>query len=182
MSMRLFQLLAVRVAFAFSTLLFAQTTPVTVSRTDLTPLVGDWAGTMLTLEPNDSKLMHTDVDWKVTESDSGFVMAINYWDESGNRETDTDLIAESHGGRRVYYDGKAWMLYAKTVTQNGTTLVFQGQGQDDHKNAQIINVLYMSKPGTAAQDSVVLTKKVLYENAGTEITRSQFRLGRKTGE
>lgn len=134
------------------------------------------------MEPNDSTLMHTDVDWNVTESDSGFVVAINYWDESGNRETDTDLIGESHGGRRVYYDGKAWMLFAKTVTQNGTTLVFQGQGQDDHKNAQIINVLYMSKPGASAQDSVVLTKKVLYENAGTEITRSQFRLGRKTGE
>ncbi|MBL0061661.1 MAG: hypothetical protein IPP40_09330 [bacterium] len=160
-------------------LAIAQTDDVKLSKSDFAPLVGKWSGTMLSLETrDDSTLTNTDVSWDVTESDSNLVVTKTIWDEGGNPEVITDPIAFLSGGRRITMDGKGWFVWAKRETQNGTTIVFQGPSTDNYKKAQITYVLYMSVPDSSRQDSVVLTKKVLYENAGREIERSQFRLGR----
>ncbi len=162
---------------------FAQVQPesanVKVSNSEFDLLLGKWSGVMTSFEyGNDSTQMRTDVDWNVTESDSGLVTTITYWDEGGEAIDVVGLITTSAGGKRITMDGKGWIVWAKRETENGRTIVFQGPGQDNNRNAQITHVLYMSFPDSSRQDSVVLTKKVLYENAGHEIERSQFRLGR----
>lgn len=160
-------------------LAFAQVETVVVTQSDLQPLLGKWSGVMTSFGyGNDTTQMRTDVDWNVTESDSGLVTTITYWDEGGEPEEVVGLITASVGGKRILMDGTGWIVWAKRETQNGKTIVFQGPGQDNNRNAQITHVLYMSIPDSSRQDSVVLTKKVLYENAGREIERSQFRLGR----
>jgi len=172
-------LFTIALLFLTKGLSFAQVETVVVTQADLQPLVGKWSGVMTSYEyGNDTTQMRTDVDWNVTESDSGLVTTITYWDEGGEAIESVGLMEASAGGKRIRMDGKVWMVWAKRETGNGMTLVFQGPGQDNNRNAQITNVLYMSHPDSSRQDSVVLTKKVLYENAGKEIDRHQFRLGR----
>lgn len=162
-----------------SSLSFAQVESVVVTNADLQPLLGMWSGTMFSVDKSDdTTLTRTDVNWNITESDSGLVMTSAYLDEGGNPETNTNLMSLSGGGKRIRMEDKIWMVWAMRKTENGTTIVFQGPGQDNNRKAQITNILYMSIPDSSRQDSVVLTKKVLYENAGYEVTRNQFRLGR----
>lgn len=162
---------------------FAQVQPknanVTVSNSDFELLVGEWSGTLTYLDyTGDSTRATLNLRMEVAPTDTGMFADVTYIEPDGNEMKSSMLFRESHSGKRVYYDNKAWMLFDKMTTSNGTTLVFQGPGQDNNRNAQITNVLYMSHPDSLRQDSVVLTEKVLYENAGHEIDRHQFRLGR----
>ncbi|NUO19333.1 hypothetical protein HUU59_07810 [bacterium] len=177
--MRFFKSFAVTLTLIYTTLALAQTEFKTVSQSDFSPLIGKWSGTLTYLDyADDSSRVQLEVRMDVTDSDSGFVTRTTFVEPNGEEIEDTGLLGPSHGGKRVMMDGRAWMLYDKKSTANGMTIVFQGPGQDDNKNAQLTHVLFMSTPGLLSQDSVVLTKKVLYENAGLEIQRNQFRLGR----
>ncbi len=166
-----------------SSLVFAQAQPenvnTTVSKADLELMVGKWSGVMLTFEADgDSVQSSTDIEWIVTESDSGFELTETDWDEGGESQTVTEHVSVAKGGRRMTMDGAGWIVWAKHQTANGRTIIIQRPGQEGNRSAQFTNILYLSFPDSARQDSLVLTKKALYENAGRETLKSQFRLGR----
>lgn len=146
----------------------------TISFSDLLGLVGEWEGTLTyTDELDDTTRVTVPARFSAGAAQGKLITRIVYKKSNGENVLQWGEWQVSGDGRRILIDDKTWFVSNKRVTENGTTLMFQGGGVDNNRSAHIIHGMYIGH-----QDSVVMTKQVLYNHAGTEILRQHFRLGR----
>ncbi len=170
-----------------ASLAFGQVENAALTNSDLSPLLGNWTGTLSYLDySDDSSRVVLDARMTARVDDGVFKMKTTVAEQNGTEQTTESTWSVSKDGRKMVLDGKSWFVSDKKTTDNGTTIVFQAPGLDNNKPAQIMNVLYIGHG-----DSCIWRKQVLYDGGGHEFVRNEYRFGRvnegtsvdeKTGE
>ena len=171
---RRFNLVFIVTFLVLACLSFAQT-PITLSASTFSPLVGNWAGSLKLVDTeDDSTLVVRDAEWQIAANDSGVTHVESVAKLFGLTSDDkTTALCVTRDGKKLWMDGKWWHVSAARETPAGTTMVFEGPAQDNARSAHVRNALYIG-----AADSVTLTRYVTYAGGGREFVRHQYRMGR----
>ncbi len=158
----------------YAALSFAADPPIAY-QSDLYGMVGEWSGELTYLDYG-SDTVRVTVEAQLSADTAGGVLITRfiYDEKAGDQMIRWGEWTVSPDGKRLNMnEEKSWFVTGKTITNNGTTLVFQAPGTDNNKPAQITHVLWIGH-----QDSLVFSKQVLYRGGGREFLRHEFRLGR----
>lgn len=149
----------------------------TAYQSDFLGMMGDWSGvvTHYAISNSDTVRVTSDATFTADTTGGKVVSRLIYDSRDGELVVEWGEWSVLDDGTRIQMDvNKSWLVSGKTITDNGTTLVFQARDTDNGMSAQVTNVLYIGH-----QDSLVFARKVLPDNAGREQLRREFRLGRK---
>ncbi|MCB9357427.1 MAG: hypothetical protein H6505_02550 [Calditrichaeota bacterium] len=143
---------------------------VVVEPTDLYSMIGEWEGTLTYVDPADDTTHVTVAATFSADTSAGKLVTRLIYPYAGERDSvewsTMELVAD---GRRIIVNDKTWFISTRRVTQNGLTIVYQSSGQDNNRTAHITRGFFVG-----AQDTLLLTKQVLYQNAAKDIMRQRF--------
>ncbi|MCB1058740.1 MAG: hypothetical protein KDB65_00785 [Calditrichaeota bacterium] len=150
----------------------------TAYQSDLLGLIGEWSGVVTHYSiDKDTVLVSSPAEFSADTAGGVLVSRWIYESRDGERVVDWGEWLVSGSGHTIQFDDKKmWFVSGKNISDNGMTLTFQGRDTDTNtdKPAQVTNILYIGN-----EDSLVFAKKVLFDGAGRELLRREFRMGRK---
>lgn len=167
------------IAFSFlPALSMAQVRVVTVTQEELALFVGEWNGTLAYLDDATHEVYSVPCHMSIRDAGDGLGTTVTYTRTDGAPVTVDDMLRPSHGGRRLFMDGKAWMLDGKVHKDDLFGLSFQGPGLGAQYTTQFLYQMSLSTPLDQPTDSLMFIKRTLSENEGVPKTQLHFRLGR----